>query len=228
MMSKKKKEFLPKDMDDLEKMVYGPNKDGRNIDSYRLKQYKDWLQSEDFSARLEQETRTIFSPLGEVVKIKENKAKSTFDFRIDSVEVLVETTSIDVYSNTLLQFKSRTEGEQYRLSKTREAIDHVLKKDPSPYSRYLRGGIIFFSVLSDFFINYGDWLKTDPVELRKMFPISLDYLAFAYQPSHTVKHTKEGAIEVKYPTMFYVKDKTVAKKLEKLLIENNCVVRIVN
>ena len=40
------KDFVPKDMDDLEVIFYGENKDGVDVDAERLRRYLDYVRTE--------------------------------------------------------------------------------------------------------------------------------------------------------------------------------------
>ena len=116
-MGKKKKGFLPDDIEDLETIFYGSNKNGKNIDLHRQRRYLDWSKSQIMSPAYEQHVKTMFSPLGKMVKIPENKKRPTFDYKIDNRRMLIEVTSLNI-----------DETSPGDLIKNRLTKDEVVKK----------------------------------------------------------------------------------------------------
>ena len=92
-MPKKQGEFPPRDMKELEEVFYGKNRDGKDIDWGRFRRYESWIHGQTYSPTFEGLAKEVFSPLGNVAKIPEEKDKKTFDFKIEQAKILLETTS---------------------------------------------------------------------------------------------------------------------------------------
>ncbi len=70
----------PKSMDELEKMFYGENKDGLNVDTKKLQSYHDQIRTEITSPDNEKFIERLFEPLGDIQKINETDEEKTSDF----------------------------------------------------------------------------------------------------------------------------------------------------
>ena len=83
-------------IEDLYKVYYGPNLDGKNVSANEIKQYENRLRTKLISKRWrEREVKQIFSYLGEVETVPESNHKKTSDFKIEDEKLIIEVTSIN-------------------------------------------------------------------------------------------------------------------------------------
>ncbi|MEM4306473.1 MAG: hypothetical protein QXD61_10930 [Candidatus Caldarchaeum sp.] len=115
------------DVRDLVSMFYG-----NQIDAQKRKKYDDYCANM-FAEKAEQDVERVFSALGNIRKIKEEKQRKTPDYVIDSAKMVIEIKSV---SDVEIPLRILTERhvEQY--------VDEALLKDYSPYSGYYKGVVI--------------------------------------------------------------------------------------
>jgi len=205
-MTKKKKEHVPRDMGDLEEIFYGPNKDGRNVNLNRQKRYLDYLRTQVLSPRAEEDAKKIFAPLGKIEKIPETKKQTSFDYKIDDRRLLLEITSLNVdetYPTNLTRMDV--------LKKLKDAIDHILAKDASPFPGYRKGGAIVYTLIFNFFSKFHELLDDKLPETSEMFKNDLDFLVFL--PDSASINNKNSR-EV-FPTVFYVRNESLTEEFKK-------------
>jgi hypothetical protein len=198
---KKKKDFRPNTMKDLEGIVYGN-------DFERRKKYEDYVRSGIESPIREQEVKELFSPIGELEKIKERKGEKTFDFKYENEKLLIEVTSLDTSPCPNLDI------EIDLIDRINNAISHMEEKDASEFQDYLKGGIIFWSILFDFFSEIEKIIRSWDILDKTIFPESkLDFLVLL-PDSASVNGRSSREL---HPPFVYVKEKRVQELFDKKL-----------
>jgi len=205
-MTRKNKDYVPKNMGELEEFFYGPKKDGRNVDLYRQKRYLDWLRTLVLSCAFEDQAKAMFCPLGEMEKIQENQKQPSFDFKIDDRRLLLEVTTLNIdetYPTRLTR--------QETLMKLRAAIEHVLAKDASPFPSYRKGGVIIYTAVFNLFSKFNRLLDDRLPKTSGMLDNNLDFLAFLHEPASINNESSWKH----YTPVFYVKDSFLAAEFKK-------------
>lgn len=203
-MPRKNKDYVAKNMDDLEKIHYGPNKDGRNVDLFRLRRYNDNLRAQVLSPWRERDVEKIFASLGKIEKIPENTKRPTFDYKIDARRLLLEVTSLDVSP------RSKNLTKMDVLKKLEGAIDHILAKDTSPFPNYRKGGVIVYTLEFRLYSGFDKILDDKLREVSGILKNDLDFLVFIPESASV---NNKSSREV-YPVVFYVKDKSLAEEFK--------------
>lgn len=211
-MPRKKKDYLPKDMDDLEKIFYGPNKDGRKVNLFRQRRYLDNLRTQVMSPRIEGEVKKMFATLGKIEKIPETQEHTNFDYKIDARSLLLEVTSLNIDETS-----SRNLTRMDVLKKLEVAIAHILAKDASPFPSYRKGGVIVYTLLFNFFSKFDNLLDDKLPEISGMLKNDLDFLVFFHESASI---NNKDSREV-YPIVFYVKDKSLAVEFKNAFQRQN-------
>lgn len=211
-MPKRNKDCLPKDMDELEKIYYGANKNGRNIDLFRQRRYEDNLRTHVLSPRHEHDVEKMFTSLGTVEKIRENKKCPTFDYKIDARKLLLEVKSLNV---------SPTSGDltkQDVFKKLEGTIDRILDKDASPFPNYLKGGVIVYTLIFNFKSKFDKLLDSNLPKENGMLNNDLDFLVFFHE-SASINNRSSWEL---YPMVFYVKSESLTEEFKKAFRNRNC------
>lgn len=209
----KGKPFIPENIEDLEKMYYGENKDGTNIKYDLIKKHQTWLKTNTFSPLNEKEIVEIFSPLGKVVKIKEIPNQKTFDFKIDEEKILTEVTSLDFMVDAKI-----TITENKIIYKMQKAIGHIVEKDTKGFQDYYKGGVIFYTILFDFFSKIRDLIHNVKfLETAEIFKNNLDFLVFL--PERASINNKSS--RKTQPPVFYVKNQDLFELFKRKFHDKN-------
>jgi len=80
---------------ELNKIYYGPDRDGKNVSVNEIKGYEDSQRNNILSPLREKDVKRFFAPIGEVEKIPRNNQKKTNDFKIESEKLMIEVKSIN-------------------------------------------------------------------------------------------------------------------------------------
>jgi hypothetical protein len=125
-----------KDMtyEDLLKIYYGPNLNGKNVSANEIKQYEDALRTKLVTKWRERDVAQFFSYLGEVEPVRRSNQEKTSDFKIVAEKLIIEVTSIntapageqDEYGRIPLNLP-RSEDEF--IEKINEKIEHAEEKE---------------------------------------------------------------------------------------------------
>lgn len=167
----KKKDYLPDTIEDLNEMYYGKNMNGKDLNFEMRKNYEDYIQSGIINQKREQEVRELFSPIGELEKIKRKKGETTIDFKCENEKLIIEVTSLNTPSYQDIEIDI--------ITKMNTAIEHVEEKDTSEFRDYSKGGIIFYSAEFNFFSKIGKIINSINILNETIFPVSkLDFLGF--------------------------------------------------
>jgi len=211
-MTRKNRDYVPKNMSDLEEIFYGQKKDGRNVDLYRQKRYLDWLRTKVLSSTFEIHAKGVFAPLGKIEKIPENQKRTSFDYKIDDRRLLLEVTTLNIdeaYPTRLTK--------QDTLKKLGAAIEHIVVKDDSPFPGYRKGGAIIYTAVFNLFSKFNKLLDDKLPKTSGMLNNDLDFLAFFHEPaSINNKSSWEH-----YTPVFYVKDSLLAAEFKKAFHDKN-------
>lgn len=198
-METTQKDVEAKTIEDLEKIYYGENKDGTNVDYDLIEKHQTWLKTNIFSPSNEKEIAEIFSPLGKVAKIKEIPNQKTIDFRIDKEKMLIEATSVDFGTK-----KEIVVTEDKVIAKLQKATGHIVEKNTGEFEGYYKGGVIFYTIVFDFFSKIGDLLQNvEFLKTIKIFENKLDFLVFLPERA-SINNKSSRELQ---PPVFYVKDK---------------------
>ncbi|MFA5364299.1 MAG: hypothetical protein WC325_03860, partial [Candidatus Bathyarchaeia archaeon] len=82
-----KKDFLPKDIPDLESIFYNPD----NVQ--RKRRYESYLDTKLVDKKRETEAKKMLANFGESVKILTREGVKTADFKIEKSKIIFEITS---------------------------------------------------------------------------------------------------------------------------------------
>jgi len=208
---KKDKPFRPKSYEDLLKLFYGENLDGKNRDLYALKQYNDDLISRFKSPHYEDYVKGFFSNIGEVKKIPKKHNKYTYDFKIESEKILIEVTSI----NTDIRYEIVKPFNEVKFEDViNVSINHIVIKDSSDYSGYIKGGVIVYDIPAAMraYPSFHDKTKKLILENIEIKEKDWDYLIFVAQPASI---GFKSSLDV-YPPLIFIKETALQDRLKLL------------
>jgi len=214
-MEEDKRDFIPNSMDDMEKMYYGPNKDGKNVDLMKISKHQDWINNQ-MNQYKEEFVQKIFSELGKIIKIPATGLETTSDFVILEERLLIEVTSIHIDVIT----ESRVIRHQLSLKKLRKAIRHVVEKNDARYQQYHKGGVIIADNIFEFFTNFYDWVKNNPSTIKNEIPPSIQFLIFLKDPDSFEESF------MKMPPVMYVK-KEYLPAIQKIKNFDKCIIILI-
>lgn len=186
-----RKEFAPKDMQDLEDVFFDParQKDKEKWESYAQNTLSDFR---------EKDIPRIFGVFGNCKKIPESREKKTFDYEIHESRLLLEVTTIDLPSGTT----QINMDEERLIAKIKRAVKHIEEKDYSEYPHHTRGGVIYYNSILGPLTNIWDVLEKDSV--RNIIKSSgVDYVVFITAEAST---SSNYPIEVNTPLTYVKKD----------------------
>jgi len=87
----KRRKYKDWTIEDLYKVYYGPNMDGKNVSANEIKQYEDALRTKLVTKHWrEREVKRIFSYHGEVESIRRSNKEKTSDFKIEDEKLILE------------------------------------------------------------------------------------------------------------------------------------------
>jgi len=217
-MPRKDKDYLPKNMEDLEKIFYGSNKDGRDVDLYRLRRYLDMVRTKNQSPASEDYAKKRFAPLGKIEKIPENQKHTNFDYKIDDWKLLLEVTSLNVDETFPTNLTKRD-----TLKKLEGAIDHILTKDSSSFPGYGKGGAIIYTLTFNLFSKFSELLDDKLPKISEILKNDLDFLVFIPEPASI---DQKSSLEI-FPPVFYVKGESLAEVFKEAFKCQNCKILLV-
>jgi hypothetical protein len=198
-----KGKFLPKDMHDLEDIIYNPK------NAERKRKYESYIDAKVFDASREAEARRIMNGFGESIKIPSSVGTKRPDFKIERSRIVYEITSIHCSERerVVQTIKPRTEANF--IDDMNESIEHAAEKDYSGYQDYRKMTIIFIDIILATLCNYIEFAATSSIIKKTDFPdSSISCLIITPMPSSLSKQLAHVA---------YVKGDDLAKVLEKKL-----------
>jgi hypothetical protein len=186
-----KKRSPPKDIEDLADMYYNQSrlKDREKYESGIQNEVAEWQEGE---------VKGIFNSLGNCEKIPTAKQK-TFDFKIDESKLVFDVTTINPPSG-----KQTINGNsEWIKGKIQVAIQHIIEKDPTGFSGYSKGGVIYGSSV---LVSITDvWDMLDKVVPGIMASLDLDFLVFVPQAASVAGSSSREL----YLTKVFVKNQTL-------------------
>lgn len=213
-------------MDDLEKIYYGPNKDGKNVSANEMRDYENYIRDRFISPMRENEVKQFFSPLGVVERISRTNQKKTSDFKIEDENLLIEATSIntvvvgeqDGYGNIPINLPA---NENKFIERIDKKIGHAEEKEDTP--GYYKVVVICYDVVI-FSLAKNSQIKKifDPDFIRKTtFPSSpFDALMFLPPkafPCYSAEFMENIGGDMETPkAICYVKGQKLAGLLSKI------------
>lgn len=210
-MTEDKQDFVPDSIDELEKLYYGPNKDGYQVDLEKIAKNQDWIYNQ-MNPSKEEFVQKIFSVLGKIIKIPTTE-ETTSDFAISEEKLLIEVTSIRI---DVIR-KSKVIRPQLSLKKLRRSIQHIAEKNDADYQQYNKGGVIISDTITEFFLTFYDWIKNNPPRIKTEIPSNIQFLVFVkYPDSFEESFTKA-------PPIIYVK-KEYLPVLQKIKNFDKCII----
>lgn len=195
-----KSKFKPKKIEDLVDIFYN---DDRKEDK---RKYLSHVQTKVLSKACEDEVKKLFSGIGNIKKIPTEIDVRTFDSKIESAKILIETTTLNI---------SNDDDQKEINDKLSKAVCHIGEKNSNKYPNYLRGGVIYYSTVLAFLDKKLTTLIQDTDFIRRLMEKkSLVYLVFVPE-SASIEGRDSNQV---FPSLLYGKDKTIEKKLKKLPI----------
>ena len=186
---------IPKNIEELTEIYYGPNGNKRN-------KYENWAKTKIISPQYEKEVIAIFGSIGDVVKISRSRGK-TFDFKIDEEKILIEVTSLDSETD-----QNSVMTEDKIVSKVNEKISHILEKDKSSFQDYYTGGVIFYTTILNFRSELGVLIQdSDFIKKCEITESDVDFLVFLPESASINNQDSRKMC----PPVFYVKNKSLLR-----------------
>ena len=213
-------------IEDLLKIYYGPNIDGRNVSASERRGYEDHMRTNVISPMREDEVKQFFSPLGIVEKISRTNQKKTSDFKIETEKLIVEVKSInttvageqDEHGNIPINLSA---NENEFVKKINRQIERAGKKEDT--LGYYKIGVICYDVVISALPNNSHIKKIfDPDFIRKTtFPSSpFDALMFLPPkcfPCYSTEFMENIGADIEIPkAVCYVKKQKLAELLNKI------------
>ena len=169
-------------IEDMYKVYYGLNLDGKNVSKNEIEQYEDDLRTLVTKWR-EDEVKQIFSYLGKVERVPRSNRKKNSDFKIEDEKLIIEITSINTAPAGEQDENGRIplnlpHNEDAFIEKINRGIEHAEEKeDTQGYSKIavIHNDPAMFGLKSDFMKKL-----FDPDFIRKtgFLSSSLDGLMF--------------------------------------------------
>ena len=190
----------PNDINELEKMYYGNNKDGRDVNAEDINRYeKDFNNPEKYPDRLnisESAIKDFLSQIGEVKKIPEEENK-TPDFEIIGKNLFVEVKSINTVigkSISETEHEVNIKNESEWLEKINLTLKDIEKKRDIIPSNSLYIGAIYVDVVQ--MLGFGkNILNLDFIKRTVLGQTNIDGLLLYIEQSG-------GNIKNKRPILF--------------------------
>lgn len=209
----KKIAYKIKTVEDLEKIYYGHNKDGKNVAANEIKEYEDYKRTEIISKLREKEIQKHFTPIGDVKRISRCQNK-TNDFRIENKKILIEVTSIntvvigdqDEFGNIPINLPS---NENEFIERINRCIEHAEKKEDD--IGYYKIAVIYYDIAI---------LGLRKALVKKLFdPEFIRKTRFSYNSVDTLIFLPPKASGIDIPkTICFVKEYRMMGILDKIKV----------
>jgi hypothetical protein len=207
------KNFLPKDMRDLEDIYYNPTP----ANSERKKKYQKYIDGEVMDGTRESEAKRMMGKFGESTKIP-TSIKKTPDFQIPDCKIVYEITSIQYAENEEVTQQIRTRGEEDFTGDVDRAIEHAAAKDYSDFNGFKKIVVIFIDTVLAALCHYTELSASPDLIKKTIFRDSpLDCMIIAPLPSSISGELKYAA---------YAKEDSFVKALREKLPEKFQVFKI--
>ncbi|MEE8168707.1 MAG: hypothetical protein V3T58_07535 [Candidatus Hydrothermarchaeales archaeon] len=201
-----------KTIEDLEKIYYGPNIDGKNVSAGEIKNYEDYTRTRFISPVKEKEVRDFFSPIRQVKKLSRGRGK-TSDYIIESSNIVIEVSSL----NTVVAGEQDKDGnipinlptgEKEFIERINRGVEHAEEKEDND-GRHRIGVIFYDHVILALQSKLVDQLFK-PDFIRKTYFLSSSVDALIFLPPRVGR-----GIEIPKP-VGYVKNESLRKLLRKI------------
>lgn len=215
----KRRKYKDWTIEDLYKVYYGPNVDGKNVSANEIEQYEDALRTKLVTKWRERDVAQIFSYLGEVIRVSRSNQEKTSDLKIEAEKLIIEVTSINTAPAGEQDENGRIplnlpRSEDEFIEKINEKIEHAEEKeDTLGYDKkivVIHYDVVLVGLRSDLIEKL-----LDPEFIRKTgFPSSsLDGLMFL--PPKVAMLGGDNAIKILGP-ICYVKGQKMVDLLSKI------------
>jgi hypothetical protein len=155
-----KKDFLPKDISDLEDIFYNP------ANYQKKRKYESYLDTKFLDKIREAESKKIMVNFGEAIKIPTRAGIKTPDFTIEESKIVFEITSIQLSEKEIIKQGITLRSEQEIITDINKAMDHAVEKDYSNFTGYQRVVIIFIDTILSAMCPYTQFCS-DPEFIKK-------------------------------------------------------------
>lgn len=203
MDSKKKEEFIPKNIEELMEITYG-------TDYNRKKKYNDAVVLPVHTCKREKEVFNSVNPSLNIERIPERKDIKTPDFKIESESLFIEVTSLN--SPPII-------GEKVEVSnldiprKISEAINHIGEKDKLGYNKFLFVGVIFIELVLYNFTDIMDGKSlTKYIQKSTFLKSNVDFLLIRADSASINGESSEK----RHPPLIFVKSEEMKNKISKV------------
>lgn len=204
-------------IEDLHKVYYGTNKDGKNVSKNGILQYEDDLRTLVTKWR-EEEVKQIFSYLGEVERVPRSNRKKTSDFKIEDEKLIIEITSINTVPAGERDEKGRIPlnlplNKDAFIKKINRGIEHAEEKeDTLGYSKIavIHNDPAMFGLRPDFMEKL-----VDPEFIRKTGFLSSSLDGLMFLPPKLAILGGDSDIKIPGPVC-YVKEQKMVDLLSKI------------
>jgi hypothetical protein len=202
MGTKKKKEFLPKNLSDLIEITHG-------TDYNRKKQYNEVVLDIHKRVREEQVLHSV-NPSLNIELVPRKKYIKTPDFKIESESLFIEVTSL----NSPPIIGEKVDHSNVNIpTKISEAIDHIGDKDKLGYNNFLFVGVIFIDLVLYNFTDIMDAKSlTKYVQESTFLNSNVDFLLIRADSASI----KGESSEKRYPPLIFVKREEMKNKISKV------------
>lgn len=191
-----KRNFKPKDIEDLLKMSYSLNESQKN----RNKRYNDYIDTRIDDKIREKEAKRVLKGFGESIKIprKSKIMKKTPDYVIKTSKIVYEITSIQASEDEAVNGNIKYRTKERFIEDINDALNHVKEKDYSEYPNFIKGAIIFTDVILSAITGYNRYFKdlslitnTDFIKLKFDFLILLPQQMSINKELNRIAYVKE-------------------------------------
>jgi hypothetical protein len=207
----------PHAIEDLMRVYYGPDVDGKNVSSDEISRYEDFARTEIISPQLERLVEELLSPLGELDEVRENKFNKVPDYEIKKEKIYVEVTSINTsrrsnVRGSYLSLNMPENGDDV-VSRLNKCVQHVESKRNELEGGHLLCGVVFYDVELATLKKFHRVISDQKLIERTNFMSShVEALAFVCMPASI---NGKSSWEL-YPPIFYVKGKPLFNIFSKI------------
>jgi hypothetical protein len=203
MGTKKKKEFLPKNLSELIEITDG-------MDYNRKKEYNDTVVLPVHACKREKEVFNSVNSSLNIEPVPRKKYIQTPDFKIESESLFIEVTSL----NSPLQIGEKVDPSDWNiLRKINVAIDHFGDKDKLGYNNFLVVGVIFIDLV---FYNFTDIMDAkslaEYIQKSTFLNSNVDFLLIRADSGWIKGESSEKV----FPPFIFVKREEMKNKISKV------------
>lgn len=206
-----KRDFLPKDMPDLEGIFYNPK------NAERKRKYESYIDSEVIDQTREAEAKRIMNKFGGSTKVPTVVGIRRPDFRIEASKIVYEITSIQCSEQERVDQRIKPRSEKDFIDNVNKAIEHALEKDYSDFKGYQKVVIVFIDTILSALCYYTECSTPDLISKTVFAESDTDCLIIAPLPN---------SLSGKMSYTAYAKSDNFTKLLEEKLPDEFKVTKI--